>query len=178
MFSKLINRCLWEEILLLPSVLVKWVLTALNNTYTSLGLLLVTFAAHASLDFPWLQHRIWIRQDARDAWEAAVCLVDQDKCPKGEFWCSFPPPCHRDPEGRPHSCLVYYPWSSHSQLLFIQGLHSPKGDLTYTSYRCMHPAGGKEGSISCSVWIMSACRVLLKDFLISRLWFKKLAFWM
>ena len=152
-----------REILLLPSVLVKWVLTALNNTYTSLNFSSWQFAAHASLDFSWLQHRIWIRQDARDAWAATVHKWYQDKLPKGEFWMAPLPAA-----GYEQACshLKSAIWSSHSQLLFITGIStSPRGDLPYTSYSAAPQ--GQEGSISCSVWWLHRCT---KDFFLIKLW--------
>ena len=150
-----------REILLLPSVLVKWVLTALNNTYTSLNFSSWQFAAHASLDFSWLQHRIWIRQDARDAREATVHKRCQDKSPKGEFWTAALPAT-----GYEWACLHLKSaiWSSHSQLLLITRVStSPRGTSLIPAI--MHSRRGKEGSISCSVWGLPRCT---KDFFLNR----------
>ena len=131
-----------REILLLPSVLVKWALTALNNTYTSLNFSSWQFAAHASLDFSWLQHRIWIRQDARDVWEATVHKWYQDKLPKGEFWMA-PLPAAGYEQARSH--LKSAIWSSHSQLLFITGVStSPGGGPPLYQLQCS-PSGAREG---------------------------------
>lgn len=152
-----------REILLLPSVLVKWVLTALNNTYTSLNFSSWQFAAHASLDFPWLQHRIWIRQDARDAWEATVHKWYQDKLPKGEFWMAPLPAAEYE---QAHSHLKSAIWSSHSQLLFITRVSTPPRGTSLIP-ATVHPLRGKEGSISCSVWCLHRCT---KDFFLIELW--------
>ena len=138
-----------REILLLPSVLVKWALTALNNTYTSRNFSSWQFAAHASLDFSWLQHRIWIRQDAKDAWEATVHKWYQDKLPKGEFWMA-PLPAAGYEQARSH--LKSAIWSSHSQLLFITGVStSPGGDLPYTSYSAAPQGQGRVYILLCVV---------------------------
>ena len=146
-----------REILLLPSVLVKWVLTALNNTYTSLNFSSWQFAAMPPWIFPDFSIEFELGKMLGMHGQLLSISGTKTSCPKGSS--EWHPSLL---QGTSRHVRI---WSLPSDLptascCSSRGSPLPQGGTSLIP-ATVQPLRGKEGSISCSVWWLHRCT---KDF--------------